>query len=206
MATGLETFARLKHLLFASEAFARQGATPMEPSDRSIFGSVLYWWQRLTALLDTLAWMPPLLVRLFVGYFFFETGWAKLHNLPAFVDRFQQWGIPYPAFNAALSAWTECLGGALTIAGLATRFVSVAMVINMVVAIVSVKLKNVSGLDDFVELDEPLYALLYVWLGFTGAGAASLDCLIRLALGRASGAPPAMPVSPAGLRQTGSGR
>jgi putative oxidoreductase len=54
-----------------------------------------------------------------------------VHNLPAFTQRFQQWGIPYPAFNAALSAWTECLGGALTIAGLATRFVSVAMVINM---------------------------------------------------------------------------
>jgi putative oxidoreductase len=155
----------------------------MEPENRSILATALYWWGRLTGLLDNLSWMPPLLVRLFVGYFFFETGWAKLHNLPAFVQHFQEWGIPYPAFNAALSAWTECLGGALTIAGLATRFVSVAMVINMIVAIVSVKLKNVSGLDDFVELDEPLYALFYVWLGFAGAGAISLDRLISAAFG-----------------------
>ncbi len=131
----------------------------MASGNRTILTIILDWWQRLISLLDTLGWVPPLAVRLFVGYFFFETGWAKLHNLPAFVEHFKQWGIPYPEFNAALSAWTECLGGALTIAGLATRLVSVAMVINMTVAIMSVKLKAVSGLDDFVELDEPLYAL-----------------------------------------------
>lgn len=159
----------------------------MEARNRRPLNPILYWWDGLTGLLDRLGWVAPLLVRLFVGYFFFETGWAKLHNLAAFTQRFQQWGIPYPAFNAALSAWTECLGGALTIAGLATRFVSVAMIINMAVAIVSVKLKDVSGLDDFVELDEPLYALFYIWLGFTGAGAVSLDRLIALALGLRTG-------------------
>jgi putative oxidoreductase len=179
----------------------------MESGKRTVLTIVMYWWQRLTGLLDTLAWVPPLAVRLFVGYFFFETGWAKLHNLPAFVERFKQWGIPYPAFNAALSAWTECLGGALTIAGLATRFVSVAMVINMAVAIISVKLKNVSGLDDFVELDEPLYALFYVWLGFAGAGAVSLDFLIAYALRRAvKSSPAASAASPAALSRAGSTR
>ncbi len=156
----------------------------MQSPRPSAFSGLLRRWESITGLLRALDWVPPLLVRLFVGYFFFETGWAKLHNLPAFVERFRQWGIPYPEFNAALSAWTECLGGALTMAGLATRLVSVAMVINMVVAIVSVKLKNVAGLDDLVELDEPLYALFYVWLGFNGAGALSLDRLLVMALRR----------------------
>jgi len=155
----------------------------MESHNQSVFETILSLWQRLVDLLRALDWVPPLLLRLFVGYFFFETGWAKVHNLDSFTQRFQEWGIPYPAFNAALSAWTECLGGALTMVGLATRFVSVAMVINMIVAIVSVKLKSVSGLDDFVELDEPLYALSFVWLGFAGAGAVSLDHLIALAIG-----------------------
>ena len=155
----------------------------MESQNRTIVGTVLGWWSRLLDILGALQWVPPLLVRLVVGYFFFETGWAKLHDLPAFVQHFKDWGIPFPAFNAALSAWTECLGGALTVVGLATRFVSVAMVINMIVAILSVKLKNVAGLDDFVELDEPLYALSYVWLGFTGAGVVSLDYLVSLAVG-----------------------
>ena len=135
-----------------------------------------------TELFDRLSaagWIPALLMRLFVGYFFMETGWAKIHNLDAFATRFAQWGIPYPAFNAALSAYTEFLGGALTILGLGMRFVSIPMIINMIVAILTVKLKNVSGLDDFVELDEPLYALSFVWLFFSGAGWLSVDFLLR---------------------------
>jgi putative oxidoreductase len=173
------------------------GALAMEPQGKTIFEAGLEWWGWIVGMLDSLRWVPPLLVRLFVGYFFFETGWAKLHDLPAFAARFKEWGIPFPAFNAALSAWTECLGGALTIAGLATRFVSVAMVINMIVAVVSVKLKNVADLDDFVELDEPLYALFYVWLGFSGAGAVSLDYLLSSALGLRRGSSPAIAANPA---------
>src|SRR5271167_3061032 len=130
----------------------------------------------------TASWIPALLTRLFVGYFFMETGWAKIHNLDSFAMRFAQWGIPHPAFNAALSAYTEFLGGALTIAGLGMRFVSIPMIINMIVAILTVKLKNVSGLDDFAELDEPLYALSFVWLFFSGAGWLSVDGLFKRAL------------------------
>jgi len=124
-------------------------------------------------------WIPALLMRLFVGYFFMETGWGKIHNLDGFTMRFARWGIPYPAFNAALSAYTEFLGGALTIIGLGMRFVSIPMIINMIVAILTVKLKDVSGLDDFAELDEPLYALSFVWLFFSGAGWLSVDYLLR---------------------------
>ncbi len=125
------------------------------------------------------AWIPVLLTRLFVGYFFMETGWAKIHNLDAFTMRFAQWGIPYPAFNAALSGYTEFLGGALTIVGLGIRLVSIPMIINMIVAILTVKLKHVSSLDDFVELDEPLYALSFGWLFFSGAGWLSIDGLLK---------------------------
>jgi len=127
----------------------------------------------------TAAWIPALLTRLFVGYFFMETGWGKIHNLDAFAMRFAQWGIPHPAFNAALSGYTEFLGGALTILGLGMRFVSIPMIINMIVAILTVKLKHLNGLDDFAELDEPLYALVFVWLFFSGAGWLSLDGLLK---------------------------
>src|SRR5207248_632655 len=37
-------------------------------------------------------WLPQLLVRLFVGYFFLESGWGKIHNLDAFTERFAGWG------------------------------------------------------------------------------------------------------------------
>jgi putative oxidoreductase len=127
---------------------------------------------------NRLSWLAPLLMRLFLGYFFMETGWGKLHNLDAFTQRFIGWGIPHPAFNAALSAYTEFIGGVFTILGLFMRFVSIPMMINMAVAVLSVKIKDVHGLNDFVELDEPLYALGFFWLMMSGPGAVSLDHLI----------------------------
>lgn len=135
---------------------------------------------------DRTGWLPPLLIRLFVGYFFFENGWAKAHDLDGFARRFAQWGIPHPAFSAVLSAYTELIGGALTVIGLCTRIVSIPMMINMAVAILAVNLKPVSGLDDFVELDEPLYALCYFWLMIDGPGRASLDYFIARTLHRFS--------------------
>ena len=130
-----------------------------------------------------LHWLPPLLMRLFVGYFFFETGWGKIHHLDAFAERFAGWGIPYPHFNAVLSAYTELVGGALVVAGLLTRVVAIPLIINMLVAIVTVKMASVSSLNDFVELDEPLYLLSFFWLLIAGPGAASLDLLLARATG-----------------------
>lgn len=54
----------------------------------------------------------------------------------------------------------------------------------MVVAIASVKMKGVASLDDFVELDEPMYALAFLWLVFAGPGRASLDHWIASRLRR----------------------
>lgn len=140
--------------------------------------AVLGGAEAIRARLERAAWLPPLLVRLFVGYFFLETGLGKVQNLGGLVERFQEWGIPFPAVNAALSAYTEVIGGALLVVGLLTRLAAVPLFVNMVVATLTVKLKKVAGLDDFVELDEPLYALSFLWLVFSGPGRVSLDALV----------------------------
>jgi putative oxidoreductase len=129
--------------------------------------------------LPKLGWLVALGTRLFVGYFFMDSGWGKIHHLDQFTANFEGWGIPYPAFNAALSAYTEFFGGALTIVGLATRFVSLAQMINMLVAILAVNLKDVHSLSDFGLLDEPLYLLTYAWLGVYGPGWPSRDAIIK---------------------------
>jgi putative oxidoreductase len=139
--------------------------------------------EEVLTLLGRSEWVAQLLVRLFVGYFFMETGWGKLHNLDGFAQRFAGWGIPYPYFNAALSAYTEFIGGLLTMFGLGTRLVSIPMIINMLVAILKVNLMQVSSLDDFSELDEPLYALVYLWLLLSGPGWVSVDYIVSRALG-----------------------
>jgi putative oxidoreductase len=128
--------------------------------------------------LQRFEWVPLLLMRLFIGYFFAETGWGKIHHLDAMTQRFMEWGIPFPAFNAALSGYMEFLGGVFVMVGFMTRFISVPLAFNMVVAIVSVKLKAVTDLSGFVELDEPLYGLVFLWMIFSGPGAASVDALI----------------------------
>jgi putative oxidoreductase len=134
--------------------------------------------EQILSLLNKQQWAAQLLIRLFVGYFFMETGWGKLHNLDGFAQRFAGWGIPYPHFNAALSAYTELIGGLLTVFGVGTRLISIPMIINMLVAILKVNLKGVTSLDDFAELDEPLYALTYLWLLFSGPGWVSVDYLL----------------------------
>ena len=138
---------------------------------------------RLLQMLHTIEWLGPLTVRVVFGYFWLETGIAKVQNLEGFTMRFMGWGIPYPAFSAGLSAWTELLGGLLLMLGLFTRLVCVPMLINMAVAVTLVVSSNLMGLDDYVEADEVVYSLIFFWLLIAGPGKASLDTLLARLLG-----------------------
>jgi putative oxidoreductase len=134
--------------------------------------------QTIIATLERSDWIPQLLVRLFVGYFFFETGLGKAQNLDAMTERFVGWGIPLPGLSVVLSVYTELIGGALLVLGLGTRLAAIPLLINMLIAILMVNIKNVTGVDDFVELDTPLYALFFLWLLFSGPGWVSFDHLL----------------------------
>ncbi|BDU18799.1 DoxX family protein [Dyella sp. GSA-30] len=138
---------------------------------------------RLLDFLYGVRWLGPLAARLSFGYFWLETGIAKVQNLDGFTQRFMGWGVPFPAFSAALSAWTELVGGALIMLGLFTRLVSIPMIINMVVAIVLVVSANFQGIDEFVEADETVYILIFFWLLMAGPGKVSLDTLLARWLG-----------------------
>ncbi|RUL74829.1 DoxX family protein [Dyella choica] len=122
--------------------------------------------------------LGPLVIRLVFGYFWLETGIGKVQNLDGFTQRFIGWGIPHPAFNAALSAWTELVGGLLLMLGLFTRLVSIPMIINMLVALALVVSSRLMGLDDYVEADEVLYITIFFWLLIAGPGKFSLDTLV----------------------------
>lgn len=130
---------------------------------------------RVLGLLAKTTWLPILLLRLYLGYLFLELGWGKVHNLASMAERFQEWGIIWPNFNAALSSYTELICGALVLVGLFSRFASLPLAFNMVVATWVVKLPQVEDLSGFVELDEPLYALAFLLLAFLGPGLGSVD-------------------------------
>jgi putative oxidoreductase len=141
------------------------------------------WINAALGLASSLDWLAPLLMRIYFGYFWAETGWGKIHNLNAFAQRFIGWGVAYPHISAALSGYTEWIGGILLMLGLFTRLVSIPLMFNMFVALVKVKMKEVTGIDDFAEMDEALYMFILFWLMMAGPGRISIDNWIRSALG-----------------------
>ena len=145
----------------------RANAMPM-PADTRPFAGI-------DATLRNYAWLGPLLLRLVFGWFWLETGWAKLHNLEFFAGRFVEWGIPWPMLSATVSGATDLTGGALLIIGLGTRLAAIPMIVNMLVALAVVVLPTITTFNEFVELDEVLYVCVLFWLLMAGPGKASLD-------------------------------
>lgn len=75
-----------------------------------------------------------LLVRLYWGWQFIQTGWGKINNIPKVTGFFTELGIPLPGLNAHFIAGLEFAGGILLVLGLASRFIAVPLTINMLVA------------------------------------------------------------------------
>src|SRR5215204_3096430 len=76
---------------------------------------------------------PLLLVlRLYWGFSFFQTGFGKLGKLGQISDYFASLGIPLPGLNAALAGATECFGGLLLMVGFASRLTAIPLIITMI--------------------------------------------------------------------------
>ena len=75
-----------------------------------------------------------LLVRLYWGWQFMQTGWGKLHNLAQVTQFFTNLGIPAPGPTALFVACVEFCGGLLLILGLASRLTGLVLTVNMLVA------------------------------------------------------------------------
>ncbi|HVV51325.1 MAG TPA: DoxX family protein [Polyangia bacterium] len=137
---------------------------------------------------DKIAFLGPTLARLTVGLVFIGTGWGKLHALGDVTDFFASLHIPAPGFNARLAAGTEFFGGILVLVGLATRFASLPLAFTMVVAILTAKRGDITGLTALVGFEEWSYLVLFIWLALAGAGPLSLDRLLsRLRAHRTGG-------------------
>ena len=137
---------------------------------------------RLGALRDralripaALAWLPPLLGRLTIGGIFIQTGWGKLTHLDKVIAFFSSLGIPAPRLQAPFVASVEFGCGTLVLLGLCTRLAALPLVGTMVVAIATVKIRDVRDYSDFLSLSEYLFIVLLAWLAVNGAGTLSLD-------------------------------
>lgn len=86
------------------------------------------------------------LIRLMVGGVFLSEGIQKfLEPASLGAGRFAKIGIPWPDVGGPFVGVVEIVAGALLVAGLATRFAAVPLIIDMGVAIVSTKLPILLG-------------------------------------------------------------
>jgi putative oxidoreductase len=141
----------------------------------------LYGWFILVG--NTLRSPFLLVVRLYWGWQFFLTGKGKLSDLEKPTQFFQSLGIPFPHEQAILAGATECSGGLLLLVGLASRLVSVPLMILLTVAYLAADLavvKNVfSEPDKFVAADEFLFLFAVLVIFIFGPGKFSIDWLIE---------------------------
>lgn len=86
--------------------------------------------------------LPLLLLRLYLAPVMIQAGWNKVTAFDDIVQWFgdPEWGLglPFPELLACLATATELVGGVLLLIGLATRLVSLPLMITMVVAILTV--------------------------------------------------------------------
>ena len=90
--------------------------------------------------------LAPLALRLFLGPVFGMAGTQKIAGMENTIEWFgnPDWGLglPFPALLAHLAAYTEAIGALLLLLGLATRWISIPLIITMLVAIFAVHWGN----------------------------------------------------------------
>jgi putative oxidoreductase len=116
------------------------------------------------------------LLRIGVGIIFALHGQQKLFGMgfSGVSDAFSHMGVPMPGIMGPFVALLEFFGGIALILGLLTRLVSLGFAIDMLVAILLVKLK--SGFSHY-EL-EFLLCMSSAALLFMGGGEFAIDALL----------------------------
>lgn len=95
---------------------------------------LLRFYRRAVSALTLLQSPMLLLVRLYWGFQFAQTGWGKLHNLPKITAFFASLNIPFPGINAPFVSTLEFVGGILLMIGLLSRPIAFLLAGNMLVA------------------------------------------------------------------------
>jgi putative oxidoreductase len=146
-------------------------------------------WKRLVqfALLGSsdLETYAILLVRVSLGLFFVISGANKLFvadRRQSMYETLVAAKVPFARLMTYFVSGVELLGGSLLTVGFLSSLACVALLVDMLVAILTAKLSAMpkglsplNWLDDFLYLPEVLYMLFFIWLICSGAGKFSVD-------------------------------
>jgi putative oxidoreductase len=100
-------------------------------------------WESLTARLRGIGQLvPPLILRLLMGWEFWESGWEKYHGENWFTDIQEKFPFPFSVIPAdlswAMATYFEIGGAVLLILGLFTRFAAYSLLVLTFVATAAV--------------------------------------------------------------------
>jgi putative oxidoreductase len=149
-------------------------------------------WKRLVqfALLGSSDLKPYaiLLVRVSLGLFFAISGANKLFvagSRQTMYETLVGAKVPFPQLMTYFVSVVEFVGGSLLAVGFLSSLACLALLVDMLVAILTTKLpampkgrSPLNWLDDFLYLPEVLYVLFFIWLICFGPGKFSVDCLL----------------------------
>ena len=149
-------------------------------------------WKRLVqfALLGSsdLEQYAILMVRVSLGVFFAISGANKLFvagNTQTMYETLVKAKVPFPRLMTYFVSGVEFVSGSLLTVGLLSSLASVALLADMLVAILTSRLSALpkgltplNWLDDFLYLPEVLYVLFFIWLISSGPGRFSVDYLL----------------------------
>jgi len=126
-----------------------------------------------------------LLVRVSIGLFFAISGANKLFvagSTQTMYETLVEAKIPFPRLMTYFVSGVEFVGGSLLTVGFLSSLACVALLVDMLVALLTIKLSAMpeglsplNWLDDFLYLPEVLYVLFFIWLICSGPGKFSVD-------------------------------
>ena len=124
-----------------------------------------------------------LLVRLYWGWQFAQSGWGRLHHLPQATQFFTSLGIPMPHANAVFISCLELVGGILLAIGLGSRLIGLLLAGDMFVAYLASDrdaLRMIfSDPGKFYNADPYTFLFASLMILVFGPGLLSLDALIQ---------------------------
>jgi putative oxidoreductase len=136
-----------------------------------------------------------LLVRLYWGWQFAQSGWGRLHHIPQATQFFASLHIPFPGANVVFVSSLEFIGGILLIVGLASRFVSLLLAFDMVVAYLTADMEALRSVfsdpGKFYNADPYTFLFASLLILIFGPGRLAVDWLVRRRLKDPTPAPAA---------------
>ncbi len=126
-----------------------------------------------------------LLVRVLLGLFFAISGAKKLFiaaRRRTMYETLVQARVPFPRLMTYFVSSVELVGGFMVMGGVLSSVASLALLVDMIVAILTTKLSTIppklsplEWFDDLFYLPEVLYVLIFFWLICSGPGRFSFD-------------------------------